>query len=141
MHEAFWFLALYFHLKVYHIKTLSFVSVVLSSKQENRKECLKFLRQDLKYLFEVKSKNQFLCYFFNLIVLNFLLYDVKQEVCYQRLSFFNAIFYLSAIVWWVMFYNVFCGRLEENQRTQRSGKECPGSYPQVDQHGLNNKRH
>ncbi|CAH3147524.1 unnamed protein product, partial [Pocillopora meandrina] len=31
--------------------------------------------------------------------------------------------------------------LEENQRTQRSGKECPGSYPQVDQHGLNNKLH
>ena len=38
-------------------------------------------------------------------------------------------------------YYVFCGRLEENQRTQRSGKECPGSYPQIDQHGLNNKRH
>ena len=38
-------------------------------------------------------------------------------------------------------YYVFCDRLEENQRTQRSGKECPGSYPQVDQHGLNNKRH
>ncbi|CAH3147500.1 unnamed protein product, partial [Pocillopora meandrina] len=31
--------------------------------------------------------------------------------------------------------------LEENRRTQRSGKECPGSYPQLDQHGLNNKRH
>ncbi|CAH3147516.1 unnamed protein product [Pocillopora meandrina] len=31
--------------------------------------------------------------------------------------------------------------LEENQRTQRSGKECPGSYLQVDQHGLNNKLH
>ncbi|CAH3147506.1 unnamed protein product, partial [Pocillopora meandrina] len=31
--------------------------------------------------------------------------------------------------------------LEENRRTQRSGKECPGSYSQVDQHGLNNKLH
>ena len=95
-HEAFWFLALYFHLKVYHIKTLSFVSVVLSSRRENRRECLKFLRQDLKYLFEVKGENQFLCYFF-------LLYDVKHVVLvYQRLGFFYAVFYLFAIMWWVM---------------------------------------
>ncbi|CAH3167330.1 unnamed protein product, partial [Pocillopora meandrina] len=36
-------------------ESLSFVSVVFSSRQQNRKECLKFLRQDLKYLFEVKG--------------------------------------------------------------------------------------
>ena len=129
-----------FPLKFYRIKALSSISVVLSSRQQNRKECLKFLRQDLKYLFEVKGENQFR-YFFNMIMLNFFLYDVKQVFCYQRLGFFYAIFYFFAIVWWVMFYNVFCGRLEENQRTQRSGKECPGSYPQLDQHGLNNKLH
>ena len=140
-HKVFWFLALYFHLKVYHIEALSFVSVVFSSRQENRKECLKFLRQDLKCLFEVKGGNQFLSYFLSVIVLNFLLYDVKQVVCYPRLGFFMQSFIFFAIVWWVMFYYVFCCRLEENRRTQRSGKECPGSYPQVDQHGLNNKRH
>ena len=61
---------MYFHLKVYRIKALSFVSVVFSSRQQNRKECLKFLRQDLKYLFEVKGENQFR-YFFNVIMLNF----------------------------------------------------------------------
>ena len=132
---------MYFHFKVYRIKALSFASVFFSSRQQNRKECLKFLRQDLKYLFEVKGENQFLCYFFNVIVLSFLLYDVKQVFCYQRLGFFYAILYLSVIVWWVMFYYVFYGRLEENQETQRSGKECPGSYPQLDQPGLNNKLH
>ena len=43
---------------------------------------MKFLRQDLKYLFEVKGENQFLFYFF-------LLYDVKHVVLvYQRLGFF-----------------------------------------------------
>ena len=42
---------------------------------------MKFLRQDLKYLFEVKGENQFPCYFF-------LLYAVKHVVCYQRLGFF-----------------------------------------------------
>ena len=134
-------MCIYFHLKVYRIKALSFVSVVFSSRQQNRKECLKFLRQDLKYLFEVKGENQFLCYFFNVIVLSFLLYDVKQVFCYQRLGFFYAILYLPVIIWWVMFYNIFYSRLEENQGTQRSGKECPGSYPKVDQHGLNNKLH
>ena len=70
-HKVFWFLALYFHLKVYHIEALSFVSVVFSSRQENRKECLKFLRQDLKCLFEVKGGNQFLSYFLSVIVLIF----------------------------------------------------------------------
>ena len=84
---------MYFHFNVYRIKALSFVSAVLSSRQQNRKECLKFLREDLKDLFEVKGKNQFLCYFFNMIVLNFLLYDVKQVFCYQLLSFFYAFFY------------------------------------------------
>ena len=53
---------------------------------------MKFLRQDLKYLFEVKGENQFR-YFFNVIMLNFFLYDVKQVFCYQRLGFFYAIFY------------------------------------------------
>ena len=91
-HWVFWFLALYFHLKVYHIEALSFVSVVFSSRQENRKECLKFLRQDLKCLFEVKGGNQFLSYFLSVIVLNFLLYDVKQVVCYPRLGFFMQSF-------------------------------------------------
>ena len=84
---------MYFHLKVYRIKALSFVSAVFSSRQQNRKECLKFLREDLKDLFELKGENQFLCYFFNMIVLNFLLYDVKQVFCYQHLSFFYAILY------------------------------------------------
>ena len=84
---------MYFHLKVYRIKALSFVSAVLSSRQQNRKECLKFLREDLKYLFEVKGENQFLCYFFNMIVLNCVLYDVKQVFYYQHLSFFYEIFY------------------------------------------------
>ena len=82
---------MYFHLKVYRIKALSFVSVVFSSRQQNRKECLKFLRQDLKYLFEVKGENQFR-YFFNVIMLNFFLYDVKQVFCYQRLGFFMQSF-------------------------------------------------
>ena len=54
---------------------------------------MKFLRQDLKYLFEVKGENQFLCYFF-------LLYDVKHVVLvYQRLGFFYAVFHLFAIIW------------------------------------------
>ena len=68
-------------MKVSHIEALSFVSVVFSSRQENRKECLKFLRQDLKYLFEVKGENQFR-YFFNVIVQKIFLYDVKQVFCY-----------------------------------------------------------
>ena len=84
-------------MKVYHIKALSFVSVVFSSRQENEKECLKFLRQDLKCLFEVKGGNQFLSYFLSVIVLNFLFYDVKQVVCYPRLGLFmqSFIFLLS----------------------------------------------
>ena len=80
-------------MKVYHIKALSFVSVVFSSRQENEKECLKFLRQDLKCLFEVKGENQCLSYFLNVIVLNFLLYDVKQVVCYPRIGLLcNSLF-------------------------------------------------
>ena len=84
-------------MKVYHIKALSFVSVVFSSRQENEKECLKFLRQDLKCLFEVKGGNQFLSYFLSVIVLNFLFDDVKQVVCYPRLGLFmqSFIFLLS----------------------------------------------
>ena len=127
---------MYFHLKVYHIEALSFVSVVFSSRQENRKECLKFLRQDLKCLFEVKGGNQFLSYFLSVIVLNFLFYDVKQVVW---VFLCNLLFFCYRMVSDVLF--VFCCRLEENRRTQRSGKECPGSYSQLDQHGLNNKRH
>ena len=140
-HKVFWFLALYFHLKVYHIEALSFVSVVFSSRQENRKECLKFLRQDLKCLFEVKGGNQFLSYFLSVIVLIFSCMMLNKWFVTHVWVFFMQSFIFFAIIWWVMFYYVFCCRLEENRRTQRSGKECPGSYPQVDQHGLNNKRH
>ena len=126
-----------FHLKVYHIKVLSFFSVVLSSRQENRKECSKILRQDLKCLFEVKGENQRLSYFLNAIVLNFLLYDVKQVVCYPRLSLLcNSLFVCHHMV-----SDVFFRFLRQVGRFQRSGKECPGSYPQIDQPGLNNKRH
>ena len=91
---------MYFHLKVYRIKALSFVSVVFISRQQNRKDCLKFLRQDFKYLFEVKGENQFPCYFFNVIVLNFLLYDVKQVFCYQCLGFFMQFFFLLSYGEW-----------------------------------------
>ena len=80
-------------MKVYHIKALSFVSVVFSSRQENEKECLEILRQDLKCLFEVKGENQCLSYFLNVIVLNSLVYDVKQVVCYPRISLLcNSLF-------------------------------------------------
>ena len=49
-----------FYLKVYYIQfSLFFVLFAFSSKQENPKECLKFLREDLKCLIEVKSETQF----------------------------------------------------------------------------------
>ena len=49
-----------FYLKVYYIQfSLFFVLFAFSSKQENSKECLKFLREDLKCVIEVKSETQF----------------------------------------------------------------------------------
>ena len=49
-----------FYLKVYYIQFfLFFVLFAFSSKQENPKECLKFLLEDLKCLIEVKSETQF----------------------------------------------------------------------------------
>ena len=120
-HWVFWFLALYFHLKVYHIEALSFVSVVFSSRQENRKECLKFLRQDLKCLFEVKGGNQFLSYFLSVIVLNFLFYDVKQVVCYPRLGLFmqSFIFLLSYGEWCFIRFLLQVGRKPKNTKIRK----------------------
>ena len=49
-----------FHLKVYYFQfSLFFVLFAFSSKQENQKECLKFLLEDLNCLIEVKSETQF----------------------------------------------------------------------------------
>ena len=90
------------------------------------------LKSKVRISFVISS--MWLCKIFFCIMLNKC--SVPNAWVFSMQSF---IFFL--IVWWVMFYNVFCGRLEENQRTQRSGKECPGSYPQLDRHGLNNKLH
>ena len=105
-------------MKVYHIKALSFVSVVFSSRQENEKECLKILRQDIKCLFEVKGENQCLSYFLNVVVLNFLLYDVKQVVCYTRLSLLcNSLFVCHHMV-----SNVFIRFLRQVGRKPKNTK-------------------
>ena len=100
-HKVFWFLALYFHLKVYHIEALSFVSVVFSSRQENRKECLKFLRQDLKCLFEVRGGNQFLSYFLSVIVLIFSCVMLnKWFVTHVWVFLCNLLFFLPSYGEW-----------------------------------------